>query len=249
MRAYLINLDRSPQRLALMRAALAATGVGFERVAGVDGAALTEDARRIFAEARCAAQPAGWMPGEIGCFLSHFAVWERIAAGADPWAAVLEDDLRVADDLGVLLRSAGWIPPGADIVRLEANRPMRLGRGRPIEGTHRRQVHAALSGSPGSAAYVVSKEAAQRLVASAPQTHASVDVFLFKPKMSAVAASLARFQVVPAPCVQDGVAAAPQEGLESLIRKRASRGRAYRETLNPLFRLWPMRRYAVPFRP
>ena len=85
---------------------------------------------RRFASHGSHAQPEGWLPGEVGCFLSHFEIWRRIASGNEPWAAVFEDDLRVSTDLGRLLRSHDWIPSDADIVRLEANRSMRLSDGR-----------------------------------------------------------------------------------------------------------------------
>jgi GR25 family glycosyltransferase involved in LPS biosynthesis len=40
MRVHLINLDRSPERLATMRQALAERGVGFERLSAIDGRTL-----------------------------------------------------------------------------------------------------------------------------------------------------------------------------------------------------------------
>lgn len=247
LKAYLINLDRSEDRLAHMRAALGRAGVAFERVAAVDGKALGEEALEDFRRARKAAKPEGWLPGEIGCFLSHLEAWRRIAAGPEPHAAVFEDDLHVAADLGRLLDAPGWIPPDADVVRLEANRPMRLACGRPIAAAPGRALYRALSGSPGSAAYVLARRAAAWLAESEPALHTGVDVCLFKPKASAVARRLRRYQVVPAPCVQDGVTGEDVR-LASEIKGRATRGRGYRERISPLLGLWPLQRRAVPFR-
>ncbi len=205
LKTYVINLDRSKDRLAHMREALGRARVDFERMAAVDGAALTRDALESFQRERAAAKPEGWLPGEAGCFLSHLAAWQRIAAGTDPWAAILEDDIHVSPDLGRLLASSDWIPREADIVRLEANRPMRLAAGRTIAQVPGRIVYRALSGSPGSAAYVIARRTAAWLAESPPELHAGVDVFLFKPKVSRIARKLRRYQVVPALCIQDGV--------------------------------------------
>ena len=248
LKAYLINLDRSGDRLAHMRAELGRISVDFERIAAIDGAALDADGLAAFQQGRDSLKPEGWLPGEVGCFLSHLEAWRRIAAGEAPWAAVLEDDLRVSPALAPLLAATDWIPADADIVRLEANRPMRLSRPRGIKAAPGRRLFRAVSGTTGSGAYVIARRTAQMLVAVPPAARTTVDVFLFKPKISRVAKGLRRYQLVPAVCVQVGLAEGKEGELKSLIRQRNAFGRAYRERLNPLLRLWPIQRHAVPFR-
>jgi glycosyl transferase family 25 len=248
VKAYVINLDRSADRLAHMNVELGRVGVAFERVAAVDGAALRPDELRAFRAARSEANPGGWLPGEIGCFLSHLEAWRRIATGVEAWATIFEDDVRVAADLRALLASADWIPAEADVVRLEANRPMRLADGRPIEAAPGRKVFRALSGTAGAAGYLIAKDACRWLIETPARLHTSADNFLFKPKVSAVARRLRRYQVVPAVCVQEGVAEG-EPRTPSLIKPRNTRGRGYRERTNPLLAFWPMRRVAVPFKP
>ena len=207
-----------------MTAEFERVGVRFERVQAVDGSALSAAAQEDFGTARTAAKPEGWLPGEIGCFLSHLSVWRQIAAGDEGWAAVFEDDVRLAGDI--------------------------LSGGRNVAAAPGRKIHRALSGTPGSAGYLIARHVAKQLVESSPETHSSVDVFLFKPRMSAVARALRRYQVVPALCIQDEVlrrGACAQ--LKSEIRARSMRGRGYRERLNPLLRIWPIQRHAVPFQP
>lgn len=73
MRSYLINLDRSPERLERMSALFADMEVDFIRVSAIDGKKLTQQ------------EIDGWLsgsgnfyrlgPGEIGCFLSHRRCW------------------------------------------------------------------------------------------------------------------------------------------------------------------------------
>ena len=139
--------------------------------------------------------------------------------------------------------------PDADIVRLEANRTMRLAGGRAIAAAPGRKLYRALSGSSGSAAYILSRQAAKWIVEAAPTQHLPVDNFLFKPKVSEVARKLRRFQIVPAVCIQDELLERSDARLKSQIKSRATRGRGYRERSNPLLKLWPLMRHAVPFRP
>ena len=232
-----------------MRRELGAAGVEFERLAAVDGAALAPEVVEDFRKNRIVAKPDGWLPGEVGCFLSHLETWRRIAAQDQTWAAVFEDDIHASPALGPLLLAADWIPADADIVRLEANRSMRLTAGRAIDAASGRKVYRALSGTPGSAAYIISRNAAKRLTEVPPELHSIPDVFLFKPKISPVAKNLRRYQVVPALCIQDEVLERGSSEMKSLIKARNTRGRGYQERSNPFLRLWPILRHAVPFRP
>ncbi len=249
LKAYVINLDRAEDRLAHMHRELARAGVEFERVAAADGAALPADIVEDFRRNRIFAKPDGWLPGEVGCFLSHFEAWRRIADREDAWAAVFEDDVHVSPDLGPLLASNSWIPAEADVVRLEANRSMRLSGGRPVEAAPGRRVYRARSGTPGAAGYILAKRAAVRLIETSPELHSIPDVFLFKPKISPVAFALRRYQVVPAVCIQDEMLERGSARLKSQIKTRNTRGRGYREHSNPFLKLWPIMRHAVPFRP
>ena len=90
---YLINLDRSPDRLAIMTKDLSREGIAFERIPAVDGAALSPDQLSIVDNASSKTKLGRNLSnGEIGCFLSHIAVAKRILAGPSETALVLEDD-------------------------------------------------------------------------------------------------------------------------------------------------------------
>ncbi len=227
---------------------LGRAGVAFERVPAVDGAALDAETLEDFRRRR-SGNSDGWLPGEIGCFLSHFEVWRRIAAQEEPWGAVFEDDVHASPDLGPLLAASDWIPADADVVRLEANRSMRLAAGRAVRAAPGRRVYRALSGTAGAAAYILSRRAAAWIVEVDPEVQTAADVFLFKPKISSVARRLKRFQIVPAVCIQDELLERSNARLTSQIKTRSTRGRGYRESSNPILRLWPLQRHAVPFKP
>lgn len=103
--AYVINLADNTARLASVSRVLGAQGVAFERIEAVNGWKLSEaemgaayDASRNATEGR---QPL--VPAEIGCYLSHIAAWERIAAGEAAGGFIFEDDFDATEALSRVL--------------------------------------------------------------------------------------------------------------------------------------------------
>jgi glycosyl transferase family 25 len=119
--AYVINLDRSPDRLAAVRARFAAVGVDLVRFAGIDAsrdpdlAARSVDQKRFQAFMRRVAQP-----GEVGCALSHFALWETLADGDAEMLLVLEDDAMPTEHFAAVASIAGALPDDWEICLLSS---------------------------------------------------------------------------------------------------------------------------------
>ncbi len=105
LKTYLINLDSSRERLEHASNVLRHAGIGFERVAAVDG---RNKAARDFVEYndKMARRQYGrpLSGGELGCFLSHRACVERFLATEEPYVLVLEDDLVMPEDVSLMLR-------------------------------------------------------------------------------------------------------------------------------------------------
>ena len=101
---YLINLDRSPDRLASMTERLAAAGIAFERVAAVDGMTLTEQEFRQQTRENRYYKPL--RRGEVGCQLSHLDALRRFVASGQDYAVILEDDAILDDGVAKLLADA-----------------------------------------------------------------------------------------------------------------------------------------------
>lgn len=197
MKAYCINLDRRPDRLAYMTAEFARVGIPFERISAVDG----KDPEVMEAAKRLPVFQNGSRidPGAHACFESHRAIWRRLVDSGDAWAMVFEDDVVLAPDTASYLSEA-WIPEDADIVRLETYIvPVELKkRSRPAGG---RKLHELRSRHFGTGAYVISARTAKRLLADTQAMGLPVDHALFDP-ISPLWKGLIVYQMVPAPAIQ-----------------------------------------------
>ena len=150
MRIFVINLDRSPDRLAYMRDQLHGMGLAFERVRAVDGLELDEDELRRHGDLA---------PTETACFLSHRRAWEGLLRSDENLALVLEDDTIMSAALAHYVTDENWFPQYASVVKVEAPRfraELRA-KGERIAGG--RKLHQLLKYVEGSAAYIVSRKA------------------------------------------------------------------------------------------
>ena len=203
MKLYLINLDRRPDRLAQMEGQARKAGVSLSRISAVDAQsqAAQAPAQRWFA----ASGPLGPLPmGDRCCTLSHRLAWEALVESGEPWAVVLEDDVRLAPAAAALLADASWIPPGAGLVKLEHFGP----KSQKVLVRDERALPGGLtlarlaSRHTGAAAYVISRPAAQLLLA-VECFNLPVDHLLFNPNNSPVFAGLKPWQVLPAVARQE----------------------------------------------
>ncbi|CAG2082783.1 glycosyltransferase family 25 protein [Xanthomonas euroxanthea] len=216
IKSYLINMQRSGERLQAMATRFQALGLPFERIAAVDGATLTPAQIADFARARplegsgdaFSTGPRKWTASNIGCFLSHQAAWRIAADSDDAYTAIFEDDMHLSDALPVLLRSSAWLPGGNSIVRLEPsyNRIKLDAKVAEVGGRQLRLVRP----SPHqhcwpvcAGALLLSREAARLLLAADVRWHTMADIFLFGWNESPVAQQLSTYQLSPAACIQD----------------------------------------------
>jgi glycosyl transferase family 25 len=202
MLAYLINLARSPERLAHFSAQAARAGVRFERLPAFDGRAIPADERARMLSAQWQFQPLN--PGEVGIFLSQRLAWQRLLDSDDAMAAVFEDDVLLSPDAGRLLArlaEGGW---NADVVKLETTlRPVVLGEPvHALDAAH--SLRPLRSWHGGAAGYVVTRAAAERLLTATWPLADPVDQVLFNP-LARVSTTLSLLQLTPALCVQKAI--------------------------------------------
>ncbi|EEZ33924.1 glycosyl transferase family protein [Brucella sp. NF 2653] len=199
MKCYLINLDRAPERLARMTAILESFDIPFERVPATDAKQHTFNERAVSSKTP-SGQPA-LVGGDIACGFSHVECLTRIVEGSDQYAAILEDDLHLASDIKSYLNSAEWIPEGSDIIKLETfDEPTLLGpsiKKMPVG----RIIAPLLKGHFGAVLYIISRDAARRILQEFDPEVEYIDVYLFETILERYRV----YQVSPAPAIQDNI--------------------------------------------
>ncbi len=185
-KTYVINLDRSKERWRDSSRLLDATGLTYERIAGVDGKALTFDESASHRKWQSLVRY-GWpvLDGHIGCALSHRRALQQFIDTTDaPYALILEDDhaalpslAQVVDTVIATLAAKGlsdWtvINLGHDI----AKRCSLVDRFQDAETT--RRLLAAHDFPMRTTACLWSREGAIGFLNHTDMTYAPVDVML-----------------------------------------------------------------------
>jgi glycosyl transferase family 25 len=199
MKAYVINLDRDPERMAHMERQGKQFGIDWQRVAAADK--LDE---RIAARA-ARAQPSllgfSMSAGAMAVFESHRKAWKLIVDSGEDHGAVFEDDTICGGGLAQLLATSDWIPADCDVAKLETFLVRATVSTTPASEYMGRKTLRLYGRHLGACAYVVSRRTAERLLRLTETITDPVDEFLFN-EQSMHFPRLTLYQVDPAPCVQ-----------------------------------------------
>jgi glycosyl transferase, family 25 len=104
LKIFVINLQKSETRRQFMKKQLDRLGLDHEFSNAVDGRLLTPEELEVMCDMKKAREWANlFTPGMIGCSLSHYAIYQQIVKRAIPYALILEDDTRLAPDIGSVL--------------------------------------------------------------------------------------------------------------------------------------------------
>lgn len=202
MKTYLINLDKDSERLAFFTSTFQRLGMDFERVPAIDGRLFSEADYQVFMQTR-PRHGKTWLRGQMGCFLSHLSVWERIAQGKERFCAVFEDDIHASDALKAILAEEHWISDDIDIIRLETSTNRLLLASRVVLRHAGREAFEVCSTSWCAGAYIIHRRTARQLLSLPTKDHEPADVLLYNFEDSAIAGKLKILQFDPAPCTQD----------------------------------------------
>ena len=178
MQILVINLGDAADRWAHCREAFGSAGLDPQRLEATDGR-VQEQAVIDAAFDRGENRREYFVPlhrGEIGCFLSHRAAWQRVADGHDKYGMIAEDDIEITGDLEAVLRAVEERQPPFDVLKLDARVTEPFVTERPLTEVHD-CVRAAVP-SLDMAGYVVSREGARKLLQAFPRIHMPVDVHL-----------------------------------------------------------------------
>lgn len=166
MRAYVINLARSPERRAHIRAELDRVGIDYEFIEAVDGRDIdVRDPQIIDPEVL---DTTWFRAGVAGCAFSHLRIYKKILEDGQESALVLEDDVTLPADLIDLADSLTDHLTGAEVallnydcidaIKMSRESSARLPSGRDLLLLI--DVHQPRS----SAAYIVTQSACKRMI-------------------------------------------------------------------------------------
>ncbi len=116
---FVINLDRSTERLSNMNRQFSNQSVEFERISAVDGASISPQyIERFYSTSNPLQYHKQLNNGEICCYLSHRKVWQKMVDENIPVALILEDDVEITGDLGAVIDTLVSMDSDWDYIKL-----------------------------------------------------------------------------------------------------------------------------------
>ncbi len=155
IRTYVINLDRAPERLAVMETQLQALRLPYERIAALDAANVTEAIVSSVTAPRL----------------------QRCRDSSADAALVFEDDAEIDADIAAIIDAIHQLPPRARIVKLEGIQAS-YETNYPVARVGERNVMMMLKPSTGAAGYYINRAGAEQLVPRLFPIREPFDAFL-----------------------------------------------------------------------
>ncbi|EGU33647.1 glycosyl transferase family protein [Vibrio sp. N418] len=179
MKIFVVSLTRSQERRQRISQQLLDAGFEFEFFDAVDAS------QEHFLYSNKASQKQTFQrkgyelkPGEIGCFASHYSLWQKCVELQAP-VVILEDNVDIQPLAGDILQILEPYINKYGYVKLAATQPSKF---TPIEEiTTRTQLGQYAKKSCGTTAYALSPQAAQAFIANAEYFLEPVDDYMEKP--------------------------------------------------------------------
>jgi GR25 family glycosyltransferase involved in LPS biosynthesis len=180
-------------------------GVAFERISAVDGSKDPTTTK-------------GLSRFELACLESHKLAWRLFLNGREGCACFLEDDLHIWPEFVTTVRSGSWIPSNAHSVKLDTYlQKVELGEKREAVGG--RQIARLYSRHQSSAAYILTREGADRYLDLTANGSLPADYALFPNHSRRL--GLRIYQLCPAIAIQDHLLQ-PNEGGQAFLTAMAA---------------------------
>jgi hypothetical protein len=177
---FVISLKTAHERRGRIARQMSALGLACTIIDAVDGRAMSEEERRAISAPEYAGKP-----GEVGCYLSHIAVYERMCTENIPLALILEDDCELNPAFADVIRT-GTAFTDFDYLFVDSWSVSSKGKSyADLAGTHPvgGPFHAHRVAPPpcGLHAYLITEAAARQRLAHAYPIHAGIDVHTHLP--------------------------------------------------------------------
>ena len=116
---HVINLPGSAERHVSMEAQAAALGLSLTFFEAVNGQVAHPLFAHVHAGKRQARKGRPFRPGELGCWASHYLLWQQCVESGKPMV-VLEDDIVLDPQFPELVRALSLVPEDVGYFRLHA---------------------------------------------------------------------------------------------------------------------------------
>ena len=181
MHVYVINLARSLDRRAHIAGELRKTRLDYEIITAIDGRDLDLQDSTIIDSSLIAKN--SFPAGTAGCALSHLHTYQKIIADGLDEALILEDDVTLPADLGTLVDAVASHLTGAEVALLNYSSPhtckMSLEGSVDLPSARVLALPIDVSHLVNAAAYVITREACERMNESVLPLRANADDWQF----------------------------------------------------------------------
>lgn len=179
MQTYVINLARSVDRREHITAELRKTGLDYTIVTAIDGRDLDVNNPDVVEPSLLAKWP--FPGGGAGCALSHIKAYQKVLDDGGDVALILEDDIALPADLGALADAVAGHLTGAEVAMLNYGGwppdPLKISLEGSVDLPSSRvlALPVDIAQLVNAGAYVITREACERWVASVPPLRAASD--------------------------------------------------------------------------
>jgi glycosyl transferase family 25 len=172
LRVFVISLERATERREYMADLVSRLGLTAEFVSAVDGKQLSPEQRARYSSRRARRIYGCEMTdSEIGCYMSHLAIYNRMIEEDIETVLVLEDDISCVADLRGVLDEVIRLPRDAwQVIRLQSSKTSITepangrGQGERIVGVGERDIYRIRTSILGGCAYLIRRPAAEAML-------------------------------------------------------------------------------------
>lgn len=158
---YVINMDSATERMAHMDAELKRVAIPYIRQPGVVGMELPYPNENFSDWSYKYLHGRRWAPRELGCYLSHIQCLRNFLQTDASYALILEDDVKLDDNIKGILESAIEHASGWNMLRLSS---VNHGKWWPVRKIGSYSLSVCLTREKGAGGYLVDRKAAACMV-------------------------------------------------------------------------------------
>lgn len=158
---YVINMDSATERMAHMDAELKRVAIPYIRQPGVVGMELPYPNKNFSDWSYKYLHGRRWSPRELGCYLSHIQCLRNFLQTDAFFALILEDDVKLDDNIKEILESAIEHASGWNMLRLSS---VNRGKWWPVRKLGSHSLAVCLTREKGAGGYLVDRKAAACMV-------------------------------------------------------------------------------------